>query len=124
MNNLEKRKLAYKNALIEINNSDLLKVDKLNYYYPCKDEQRLLYLIGKINNWENYLTVKQLEVARIYISTKNTHAIDTQLKLTNGTTYHRLFGSSKSQKVQGGALRKLEKIYKDLNILKKIAIPN
>lgn len=69
---------------------------------------KLLDLIEKVPNWETYLTPKQREVAILYIKCLNACEVDYQLKLNNGTTHQRLFGSSTSK----GAIGRLEEISK------------
>lgn len=74
-------------------------------------QARFLYLIGKIPNWEVYLTSKQLECCKQYIYTLNTYTVDENLNLKRGTCKNRLFGTSTSQ----GVIGKLEKVYEKLN---------
>lgn len=65
---------------------------------------RFLKLIEVIPNWETYLTPKQLEVARKYVTCLSAQEVDYQMKLNVGITQQRLFGGSGSK----GALGKLE----------------
>lgn len=71
---------------------------------------RFIKLTSIIPNWETYLTEKQREVAVRYLRTMNAYDVDYQLKLTNGTTHQRLFGSKTSK----GAIGRLEEAYKIL----------
>lgn len=71
---------------------------------------RFLKLTELIPNWETYLTTKQLESAKKYISLLNAYEVDYQLKLTSGTTHQRLFGNKSSK----GALGRLEEIHSAL----------
>lgn len=60
-----------------------------------------------IPNWETYLTPKQREAAVIYLKTMNAYEVDHRLKLNNGTTHQRLFGSKSSK----GAIGRLKEVY-------------
>lgn len=71
---------------------------------------RFVKLTSMIPNWETYLTPKQRESAKRYLSTMNANEVDWQLNLSFGTTYQRIFGSAKSK----GAIGRLEEIYKML----------
>jgi len=71
---------------------------------------RFIKLTGLIPNWETYLTPKQREAALRYLRTMNAYDVDYQLKLSNGTTHQRLFGSKTSK----GAIGRLEEVYKML----------
>lgn len=71
---------------------------------------RLVKLIQMIPNWETYLTEKQLESAKKYVTILNAYEVDYQLRLTAGTTHQRLFGSKTSK----GALGRLENVYRVL----------
>ena len=71
---------------------------------------RFMKLTSLIPNWATYLTSKQREAAIKYLSTMNAYEVDYQLKLTNGTTHQRLFGSKSSK----GAIGRLEEVYKML----------
>ena len=68
---------------------------------------RLLYLIKKVPNWETYLTDKQLEATKLYLSTLDVSMVAIKLDLTNSTIQSRLFGKNDSK----GALGKLEEVY-------------
>lgn len=70
-------------------------------------QKRFMFLIGQIPNWELYLTDKQLECAKSYISNLDTYMVDDKLQLRQGTSYTRLFGSKTSK----GAIGKLEDVY-------------
>lgn len=72
---------------------------------------RFLKLIEIIPNWETYLTIKQLEVAKRYVTCMSAYEVDHQLKLNYGTTQQRLFGNNKSSK---GAIGRLEEVIKRL----------
>lgn len=74
------------------------------------NQKRLLFLIGKVPNWEVHLTDKQLECVKLYISTLDASMVDDKLNLGRGTSHSRLFGSKTSK----GALGKLEEAYKKL----------
>lgn len=63
-----------------------------------------------IPNWETYLTTKQLESAKKFITLLNSNEVDYQLNLNQGTTHQRLFGSKTSK----GALGRLEEVYEAL----------
>lgn len=81
--------------------------DTTSYY-----EKRFIFLIGKIPNWEVYLTDKQLESAKVYVSTLSPMMTDYQLNLGPSTSAKRLFGSSDKTGVKSkGALGRLEEVY-------------
>ena len=77
------------------------------------NHERLLFLINKIPNWETYLTDKQLEATKLYLSTFNATLVDIKLNLSTSTAYARIFGGSNSK----GALGKLEEAYSKLDKL-------
>lgn len=74
--------------------------------------QRLQYLIETIPNWETYITDKQLEVAKLYVTCLNASDVDYKLDLRIGTTQQRLFGSSTSKGALG-TLEEKEKLLKE-----------
>lgn len=69
---------------------------------------RFVKLTSVIPNWETYLTAKQKEAAIKYLKTMNAYEVDHQLRLSNGTTHQRLFGS----KTARGAIGRLQDVYK------------
>ncbi|MNB73740.1 hypothetical protein D3C81_496920 [compost metagenome] len=71
---------------------------------------KFMKLIEIIPNWETYLTEKQLQSAKKYITTLNAYEVDYQLRLNAGTTHQRLFGSKTSK----GAIGRLEQVYNAL----------
>lgn len=71
---------------------------------------RFVKLTSVIPNWDTYLTTKQKEAAMKYLKTMNAYEVDHQLKLSNGTTHQRLFGSKKAR----GAIGRLQDVYKVL----------
>lgn len=112
MSTLEQRKKYYQQSIIDAHKRSLMKARiEFNDSF-CKDEEKLIELTEKLPNWQSYLTEKQLKILQLYISYRNTSAIDNQLKLTNGVSYHTLFGNNKNGKnVEGGVLKKLSKVY-------------
>lgn len=74
------------------------------------NQKRLLFLIGKVPNWELYLTDKQLEATKLYISILDASLVDDKLNLGRGSSHTRLFGGAKNK----GAIGKLEEAYKKL----------
>lgn len=80
-------------------------------YVEQKQEiNKFIFLLGKIPNWEIYLTDKQLECAKIFITTLNVAKTDDILKLTPGSSYKRLFGCKTSK----GAIGSLQNVYTKL----------
>lgn len=71
------------------------------------NQNRFMFLIGKIPNWEIHLTDKQLECCKLYICNLDTYMVDDKLNLKRGTCFRRIFGNSKNK----GALGRLEEIY-------------
>lgn len=93
------------------------------YNNESYNQKRFIFLIGQIPNWEVYLTDKQLECAKLYISNLDNCMVDDKLNLRQGTSYNRLFGSGKSK----GAIGKLDEVYTKLEKLgyfKKKEQPN
>ncbi len=74
------------------------------------NQERLMFLIEMISNWEVYLTDKQLEATKLYLSTFDATMVDIKLDLTKSTAHKRIFGGSTSK----GALGRLEEAYTKL----------
>lgn len=111
---IEQRKAVYKMAAIATNQRDLRKFRAETKDYYCKHEDELIKLVETVPNWQSYLTDKQLKIVELYINFRNTSAVDTHLSLTNGVTYHTLFGSMKDNQKVGGVLKKLQNAQKML----------
>jgi hypothetical protein len=87
----------------------------ITYDNGSYNEQRFLFLVEKIPNWELYLTDKQLECAKLYISGMSVTMIEDKLNLGRSTAYSRLFGNSDKTGIKSkGAMGKLEEIYTKL----------
>lgn len=67
-------------------------------------------LTEEIENWELYLTDKQKEVATVFLECLSTTEVDKRLKLTEGSTYHRLFGSTNNSIGAYGRLKKVKEM--------------
>ncbi|MFW6007958.1 MAG: hypothetical protein ACOCP8_01725 [archaeon] len=115
------KKSVYAAATREINEREMRKIRSSSYEHNCRHEDELIKLIKEIPNWGTYLTKKQYVITKLFISYRNTSAIDLQLKLTNGVSWHTLFGTTKagSKKVEGGVLKKLRYVKQILNKIKK-----
>lgn len=72
-------------------------------------------LTNEIENWELYLTDKQREVAHEFLKCLSTTEVDRRLKLTEGSTYHRLFGSSNNHIGAYGRLKRVQEMLKEQN---------
>lgn len=72
-------------------------------------------LTEEIENWELYLTEKQREVANEFIKCLSTTEVDRRLKLTEGSTYHRLFGSTGKSLGAFGRLKQVQKMLQEHN---------
>lgn len=72
-------------------------------------------LTEEIENWELYLTEKQKEVAYEFLKCLSTTEVDRRLKLTEGSTYHRLFGSTGKSLGAYGRLKQVQKMLKEYN---------
>ena len=116
---LEQRRAIYSRSAVAINQRELSKFRAETNDYFCRHEEELMALIQKIPNWQTYLTDKQLQVVQLYVSNPNTCAIDTQLKLANGVSWHTLFGTVKDNKSTGGVLKKLKSVQKKLDDIAK-----
>jgi hypothetical protein len=76
------------------------------------NEQRFLFLVGKIPNWELYLTDKQLECAKLFVSGMSVTMIEDKLNLCSSGASARLFGKSDKTGIKAkGALGRLEELY-------------
>jgi hypothetical protein len=114
---LEQRKAIYRKAADVINERNLQKFRVETKDYFCKYETELIDLTNKIANWQTYLTDKQLKILQLYLSYRNTSAVDNLLGITNGTTYRTLFGSIKNNQQIGGVFKKLRNVYNTLQII-------
>ena len=114
---LEERKVIYSNSIVSINDKELRKFKEYSNYKECKDESLLLKLIKDIPLWETYLTPKQVEITKIYIGCRNASAVDIHLNLSDGQTWHTLFGKDKIE--SGGVLKKLKNVEKIMNSINK-----
>lgn len=78
--------------------------------------RRFVMLTNLIPNWETYLTPKQREAAVLYVKCLNTREVDYRLGLKPGMAYERLFGKRSSRYTYGGAIRRLEDVYRLFSI--------
>lgn len=72
-------------------------------------------LTETIENWELYLTEKQREVAQEFLKCLSTSEVDRRLKLTEGSTYHRLFGATGKSVGAFGRLKKVDQMLREHN---------
>lgn len=118
MSSLEERRKIYNQSSINMGERELRKLRIETKDYFCKYEYELLDLVNKIPNWETYLTPKQCKIVSTYINVRNTTAVDIQLNLTNGVSWHTLFGSVKKDvSGEGGVYKKLKKVYEKLQYI-------
>ncbi|MNB73735.1 hypothetical protein D3C81_649850 [compost metagenome] len=74
------------------------------------DTRRFVKLTKEVPNWKTYLTDKQLEVVDLYLKLLSSTEVDYQMRLTEGTTYHRLFGSkSRGNLAAYGVLKRVHR---------------
>jgi hypothetical protein len=111
---LEQRKRVYAQSAIAMNKRHLqqFRIETKDYF--CKYEGELVDLIEKIPNWESYLTEKQLDTVKLYLSLRNSSDVGKQLGLSGGGAYNILFGTVKNNRVEGGVLKKLKNAYATL----------
>jgi hypothetical protein len=110
------RKDLYTAASIRVREKMSRSIIKKNI--NVKDEAiKFLKLTQTIPNWKSYLTEKQLEVVDYYLQVLNTSEVDSRFNLTEGTTYHRLFGTPSTN--HRGAYGKLLEVSKNIKNNKK-----
>lgn len=105
------RDLKYGDASLRVHERMQTKIKSQLNKSVTDSGLRFLKLIEAVPNWETYLTVKQLEVAKRYVTCMSAYEVDHQLKLSYGTTQQRLFGNNKTSK---GAIGRLEEVARRL----------
>lgn len=102
--------LKYGEASLRARENSVSKVKSEMNKGATDNSLRLLKLIDIVPNWETYLTSKQLEVAKKFVTCMSAYEVDHQLNLSFGTAQQRLFGNSSSK----GAIGRLEDVAKKL----------
>jgi DNA-binding CsgD family transcriptional regulator len=107
---LEQRRSLYQQSVVKNSESFLKNVRQTDNERVCRHEGQLLGLIEKVENWQSYLTDRQLQITKSFINHRSPASVDVQLNLKPSTAYKILFGPMNHSIVQG-VTAKLQKIY-------------
>lgn len=102
----------YRNFSISLDELDQEKFRHESKDKISKYESKLKSLVDKIVLWETYLSEKQVNIVKMFLSSKNASMVDDYLKLPKGTSWHILFGEQGENGVLGKLIKVEEKLYK------------
>ena len=123
MSTLEQRRAMYQQSTVKNSESFLKNVRQTDNERVCRHEGQLLSLIEKVENWESYLTDRQLQITKSFINHRSPASVDVQLSLKPSTAYKILFGPMNHSIVQG-VTAKLQKIYDKQQKMKNKMVQN